>query len=47
MVSEKKIDIQLDNARDSSEINETDISLLTWLVYTMIEPILGTDQTKD
>ena len=32
-MSEKKKDPWLDKARALSEINETDISLLTWLIY--------------
>ena len=33
IVVRKKKDLRLDKAWASSEINETDISLLTWLIY--------------
>ena len=46
-ISERKIDLWLDKARASSEMNETDISLLTWLIYHDDRTDIGTDQSED
>ena len=44
---QKKIDLWLDNVRASTEINETDISLLTGLIYHDDRTDIGADQSED